>query len=142
MKGATEFRGDDRFVADYLLSELLARLPRDELRFLTRTAVLEPMSGPLCDAILEESDSAAVLESLARSNLFLVPLDRTGEWYRYHHLFRELLRSELGRAEPDLVPQLARSCGRVVRGERAAGDGDRVCAGGRRRRPGREAGRA
>ena len=104
--GATEFRGDDRFVADYLLSELLSRLPPEELRFLTRTAVLEPMSGPLCDAILEESDSAAVLESLARSNLFLVPLDRTGEWYRYHHLFRELLHSELRRVEPDLVPQL------------------------------------
>ena len=102
----TEFRGDDRFVADYLLSELLSRLPREELRFLTRTAVLEPMSGPLCDATLEESDSAAVLESLARSNLFLVPLDRTGEWYRYHHLFRELLHSELRRVEPDLVPQL------------------------------------
>ena len=64
------------------------------------------MSGPLCDAILEENNSAAMLESLARSNLFLVPLDRTGEWYRYHHLFRELLHSELRRVEPDLVPQL------------------------------------
>jgi LuxR family maltose regulon positive regulatory protein len=106
MKGATEFRGDDRFVADYLLSELLSRLAREELRFLTRTAVLEPMSGPLCDAVLEQKGSAAVLESLARSNLFLVPLDRTGEWYRYHHLFRELLRSELERLEPDLVPRL------------------------------------
>ena len=103
---ATEFRGDDRFVADYLVSELLSRLPREELRFLTRTAVLEPMSGPLCDAILEQSGSAAVLESLTRSNLFLVPLDRTGEWYRYHHLFRELLRAELERLEPDLVPRL------------------------------------
>ena len=103
---ATEFRGDDRFVADYLVSELLSRLPSDELRFLTRTAVLEPMSGPLCDAILEESDSGLVLESMAHSNLFVVPLDRTGEWYRYHHLFRELLQAELGRVEPDLVPQL------------------------------------
>ena len=106
MKAVTEFRGDDRFVAEYLVSELLSRLPRDELRFLTRTAVLEPMSGALCDAVLEQSGSAAVLESLADSNLFLVPLDRTGEWYRYHHLFRELLRSELERAEPDLVPRL------------------------------------
>ena len=64
------------------------------------------MSGPLCDAVLEESGSAAMLESLARSNLFLVPLDRTREWYRYHHLFQELLRSELERVEPDLVPRL------------------------------------
>ena len=106
IKGATAFRGDDRFVADYLRSELLSRLPRDELRFLTRTAVLERMSGPLCDAVLDASGSAATLESLARSNLFLVPLDRNGEWYRYHHLFQELLRSELERAEPDLVPRL------------------------------------
>ena len=106
VKGVTAFRGDDRFVADYLVSELLSRLPRDELRFLTRTAVLEPMSGPLCDAVLGGSGSAAILDSLARSNLFLVPLDRTGEWYRYHHLFRELLRSELDRVEPDLVPRL------------------------------------
>ena len=83
-----------------------SRLPRDELLFLTRTAVLEPMSGALCDAVLERSGSATLLESLADSNLFVVPLDRTGEWYRYHHLFRELLRSELERAEPDLVPRL------------------------------------
>ena len=106
MKGVTAFRGDDRFVIDYLRSELLSRMPRDELRFLTRTAVLEPMSGPLCDAVLETSGSAAILESLARSNLFLVPLDRTGEWYRYHHLFRELLCAELKRVEPDLMPRL------------------------------------
>ena len=105
-KGVTAFRGDDRFVADYLLSELLSRLPPDELRFLTRTAVLEPMSGPLCDAVLDESGSIAILESLARSNLFLVPLDRTGGWYRYHHLFRELLGSELERVEPGVVPRL------------------------------------
>ena len=104
--GVTTFHGDDRFVADYLLSELLSHLPRGELRFLTRTAVLEPMSGPLCDAVLHERGSATTLESLERSNLFLVPLDRTGEWYRYHHLFRELLQSELERVEPDLVPRL------------------------------------
>ena len=106
MNGVTGFRGDDRFVADYLGLRAASRLPRDELRFLTRTAVLEPMSGALCDAVLERSGSATLLGSLAHSNLFLVPLDRTGEWYRYHHLFRELLRSELERAEPDLVPRL------------------------------------
>ena len=106
MNGVTGFRGDDRFVAEYLVSELLSRLPRDELLFLTRTAVLEPMSGELCDAVLEGTGSATLLRSLADSNLFVVPLDRTGEWYRYHHLFRELLRSELERAEPDLVPRL------------------------------------
>ncbi|HEY6692399.1 MAG TPA: LuxR C-terminal-related transcriptional regulator [Solirubrobacteraceae bacterium] len=138
VQGATEFRGDDRFVADYLVRELLSRLPRDELRFLTRTAVLEPMSGPLCDAILEESGSAAELESLARSNVFVVPLDRTGEWYRYHHLFRELLHSELERLEPDLVPRLlARAADwseangqpeRAIRYAQAAGDVERVAS--------------
>ncbi len=107
-KGAATFSGSDRLVSDYLRSELLAHLSADDLRFLTRTAVLERMSGPLCDTILEESGSAAILESLARSNLFLVPLDTTREWYRYHHLFQELLRSELARAEPDLVPRLLR----------------------------------
>ena len=100
------FRGDDRFVVEYLRSELLSRLPRAELRFLTRTAVLERMSGPLCDAVLDSSGSAAKFESLERSNLFVVPLDRNRRWYRYHRLFRELLRAELERAEPDLVPQL------------------------------------
>ena len=93
-------------MSEYLESELLAHLSEDELHFLTRTAVLERMSGPLCDAVLEESGSGPILESLARSNLFLVPLDRSQEWYRYHHLFQELLRSELPRAEPDLMPVL------------------------------------
>ena len=64
------------------------------------------MSAPLCDAVLETSGTAAILESLERSNLFLVPLDRSGDTYRYHHLFQELLRSDLARAEPDLVPPL------------------------------------
>ena len=105
-KGATTFSGSDRLVSDYLRSELLAHLSADDRRFLTRTAVAERMSGPLCDAILEESNSAAVLDSLARSNLFLVPLDANREWYRYHHLFQELLRFELARAEPDLAPSL------------------------------------
>ena len=103
---AVAFRGDDQFLADYLRSELLSQLPPDELRFLTRTAVLERMTGPLCDAVLESSDSAAELATLERANQFVVALDRNEQWYRYHHLFQELLRSELERAEPELVPQL------------------------------------
>ena len=103
---AAPFSGSDRFVSDYLRSELLAHLPADDLRFLTRTAVLERMSGPLCDEVLQTSGSAQVLESFARSNLLVVPLDANGEWYRYHHLFQEMLHSELQRIEPDLVPHL------------------------------------
>ena len=105
-KSATTFSGSDRLVSDYLRSELLAHLPADDVRFLTRTAVLERMSGPLCDAVLEQSGSAEILESLARSNLFVVPLDAHGEWYRYHHLFQEMLRADLARAEPDLEHSL------------------------------------
>ena len=105
-KGAATFSGSDRLVSDYLRSELLAHLDADDLRFLTRTAVLRGMSGPLCDEVLEVSGSAAILESYARSNLFVVPLDANGEWYRYHHLFQELLQRELTLAEPDLIPRL------------------------------------
>jgi LuxR family transcriptional regulator, maltose regulon positive regulatory protein len=76
--------------------------------FLTRTAVLERMYGPLCDAILGLRGSAGTLAGLARSNLLLVPLDRSGEWYRYHRLFRDMLLAELRRREPDLIPVLHR----------------------------------
>src|SRR4029079_11891352 len=104
--GAPGFAGSDRLVGDYLRSELLAHLAPDDVRFLTRTSVLARLSGALCDAVLEASGSAAILESLERSNLFLVPLDRDRQWYRYHHLFQELLRAELEQTEPDVVPEL------------------------------------
>jgi LuxR family transcriptional regulator, maltose regulon positive regulatory protein len=100
------FAGDDRLVADYLWSEVLSRLPAPTVSFLTRTAVLERMCGPLCDAVLDARGSTRALESLEGANLLLVPLDRRRKWYRYHHLFAELLRAELQRREPELVPQL------------------------------------
>jgi LuxR family transcriptional regulator, maltose regulon positive regulatory protein len=100
------FTGDDRFLADYLHAELLAHLPPERVAFLTRTAVLERMSGPLCDAVLDTTGSAAVLASLERSNLLIIPLDRQRTWYRYHPLFRELLRAELERHQPELVREL------------------------------------
>jgi len=106
--GAVSFGGDDRLVSEYLESELLARVSRRRRAFLTRTAVLERMSGPLCQAVLEAPGSATALEDLARSNLLLVPLDRRGEWYRYHHMFRDMLRAELDRMEPELIPVLRR----------------------------------
>jgi LuxR family maltose regulon positive regulatory protein len=100
------FTGDDRFMADYLRSELLAQLPTELVRFLTRTAVLERLSGPLCDAVLDTSGSRRVLELLEESNLLLVPLDRQRAWYRYHQLFGELLLAELERREPELLSEL------------------------------------
>ena len=103
---AMVFAGDDRLVSEYFRFEVLSRLPEAEARFLTHTSVLERMCGGLCDAVLETTRSAATLESLVRSNSFVVPLDRRGEWYRYHHLFGELLRSELERREPETVATL------------------------------------
>jgi len=85
---------------------LLARLSESTVTFLTRTAVLDQLSGPLCDAVLEVSGSEQVLESLAGSNLLLVEVDRRNRWYRYHQLLRDLLLAELERREPELVPAL------------------------------------
>ena len=103
---ALAIRGDDRYFADYFRSEYLSQLPSDRLAFLRRTSVLETMSGPLCDAVLERKESALELASIEKSNLFLVPLDRNRGCYRYHHLLRDLLRRELEEREPELVPVL------------------------------------
>jgi LuxR family transcriptional regulator, maltose regulon positive regulatory protein len=100
------FTGDDRFMGDYLRSELLDRVSPAEASFLTRTSVLERMCGSLCDTILGEKGSARVLDGLEARNLLVVPLDRHREWYRYHRLLRELLQGELRRREPDLVQDL------------------------------------
>ena len=106
--GATGFTGDDRFVSEYFRLELLSRLPAAEARFLKYTSVLDRMCGGLCDAMLQTTGSARTLETLERMNCFVVPLDRRGEWHRYHHLFGQLLRKELERSEPEIVPALNR----------------------------------
>jgi LuxR family transcriptional regulator, maltose regulon positive regulatory protein len=105
---AITFGGDDRLVSEYMESEFLARITRQQRVFLTRTAVLGRMSGPLCEAVLDMPGAAADLAELARSNLLLVPLDRRGQWYRYHHLFRDMLLAELERLEPGMIPVLRR----------------------------------
>ncbi len=105
---AVSFGGDDRLVSEYVEAEFLARISRRHRMFLTRTAVLERMSGPLCDAVLKTGGSAGVLAELERSNLLLVPLDRRGQWYRYHRLFRDMLLAELDRRNPGLIPVLHR----------------------------------
>jgi LuxR family maltose regulon positive regulatory protein len=102
------FTGEDRYVVDYVRSEFLAGLAPADVRFLTETAILDRLSGPLCDAVLQTTGSALKLEQLERSNLNVVPLDRTRERYRYHHLFRDALRLELVRREPEAVPALHR----------------------------------
>src|SRR6516165_2925709 len=105
---AVSFSGQDRFIREYVEAEFLARLSGQKRTFLTRTSVLGRMCGPLCEAVLDVAGSAVMLEELARSNLLLVPLDRHREWYRYHHLFRDMLLTELQRREPGLVPELRR----------------------------------
>ncbi|MCS5718398.1 LuxR C-terminal-related transcriptional regulator [Herbiconiux sp. CPCC 205763] len=98
--------GDDRYVADYLYRESLSGLPDDVQRFLRRTAVLESFSAELCDGLLDERGSQLRLLELEAMNVFLVPLDRRREWYRYHPLFREFLLGELRRVEPASIPEL------------------------------------
>ncbi len=98
--------GDDRFVADYLYSESLAHLPEPTQQFLRRTAIVDQLCAPLCDAILGESGAQTQLAGLEATSLFLVPLDRRRGWYRYHALFREFLLGELRRVEPEIVDTL------------------------------------
>ena len=105
---ATGFVDDDRYLADFFRSECLSTLEPERLAFLRRTSVLERISGPLCDAVLERNDSARELRALDEANLFVVGLDRSGTLFRYHGLFRNVLRHELECNEPELVPMLHR----------------------------------
>jgi LuxR family maltose regulon positive regulatory protein len=97
---ASGLTGDDPYIVDYFRDELLARESPETVRFLMRTAALDQMCGALCDHVLGRSGSASRLADAARRNLFVVPLDRRGEWYRYHRLVAETLLSELRRREP------------------------------------------
>jgi LuxR family maltose regulon positive regulatory protein len=107
-----DFAGTDRHVLDYLGSEVLAGLAPGAQRFLVRSSVLQRLSGPLCDAVLERHGSGRLLQELEHSNAFVVPLGGTREWYRLHHLFGEVLQSELRTEHADLVPLLHRRASR------------------------------
>ncbi len=103
-----EFAGDDRHVVDYLSAEVLAGQPRDVRTFLLRTSLLDRLCAALCDAVTERDDSWRILREMERSNFFLVPLDSKRAWYRYHHLFAELLRQELQIVDPASISVLHR----------------------------------
>jgi LuxR family maltose regulon positive regulatory protein len=103
---ASTVSGDDRYLADYLYRESLIGLPEDVQQFLRRTAVLDQLCAPLCDALLGGSGAQGMLRGLEASNLFLIPLDRRREWFRYHALFREFLLGELRRVEPEVITKL------------------------------------
>src|SRR5262249_53002629 len=102
----SHFTGTNRHVADFLAEEVLSRQPPQVLRFLMRTSILDRFTAPLCDRVAEISDSAEIIEHLERHNLFVVPLDDYRQWYRYHHLFAQMLRSQLARAEPGIAASL------------------------------------
>jgi LuxR family maltose regulon positive regulatory protein len=97
------FAGDNRYILDYLVEEVLQRQPERIRNFLLQTSVLDRLSGPLCDAITDQEDAGVMLEALERGNFFVVPLDDRRQCYRYHHLFAEVLRAHLMAEQPDQV---------------------------------------
>jgi LuxR family transcriptional regulator, maltose regulon positive regulatory protein len=102
------FTGSHRYVVDYLVEEVLVHQPEPVQAFLLQTATLERMTGSLCEAVTGNGDGQAMLERLEQTNLFLVPLDDERRWYRYHHLFADMLQQRLQKRMPDLVPELHR----------------------------------
>ena len=120
------FSGTNRHILDFLLEEIMAGQPREIQYFLIYTSILERLTAPLCDALLADEPlnrlqqkaeksqaaepfdgrSADILNYLERENLFLVPLDETRTWFRYHHLFTDLLRARLQQIEPGAIPRL------------------------------------
>jgi LuxR family transcriptional regulator, maltose regulon positive regulatory protein len=106
------FSGSHHYVADYLLDEVLSRQSQDVQDFLVQTSILDRLSGPLCDAVRAQHDSQAQLDALEQANLFVVPLDEERRWYRYHHLFAQVLQHRLQHTAPTLIPQLHRRASR------------------------------
>jgi LuxR family maltose regulon positive regulatory protein len=130
------FAGDDRYIVDYLVEEVLRRQPDQVRSFLIETSILDRLSGPLCDAVTAGHGGKAMLESLERANLFVVPLDDSRRWYRYHHLFADVLRAHLLDERPGETADLHRRASRwydqngeaasAVRHALAAGDVERA----------------
>ena len=102
------FSGSHHYILDYLVDEVLNRQPETIRSFLLQTSILERMTGTLCDALTEQNDGQAVLEALVRANLFVTALDEERNWYRYHHLFADVLRNRLQQAgrETGAPPQI------------------------------------
>jgi LuxR family maltose regulon positive regulatory protein len=101
-----DFTGGHRYIVDFLAEEVVSRQPEHIRQFLSRTAVLGRFTAPLCDAVAGTSDARDILGALERENLFLIPLDDHREWFRYHHLFAQVLLAQLARAEPGTLPAL------------------------------------
>jgi ATP/maltotriose-dependent transcriptional regulator MalT len=97
------FAGDNRYIVDYLVEEVLQRQPERVRSFLLQTSILNRLSGPLCDAVTGQKDGRRMLEVLERGNLFVIPLDDQRQWYRYHHLFADVLQARLVKQQPNQV---------------------------------------
>jgi LuxR family maltose regulon positive regulatory protein len=117
-----DFAGDDRYIVDYLVEEVWHRQPEDVRRFLLQTSILSRLCGPLCDAVTGQGGGKATLETLDRRNLFLIPLDDRRRWYRYHHLFGDVLQARLLDEAPELVPELHRRAAEWYASEGEADD--------------------
>ena len=100
------FAGNHRYIVDYLVEEVLQRQPAHIHSFLLQTAVLDRLHGPLCDAVTGQENGSALLEALERANFFVVPLDDQRRWYRYHHLFVDVLRAHLAAEHPEQTAML------------------------------------
>jgi LuxR family maltose regulon positive regulatory protein len=106
-----DLKGDNRYIMDYLMEEVL-KIQTDEIKeFLLQTSILEQMSAPLCDAVLNRNDSQLILETLEKNNMFVIPLDTERNWYRYHHLFAELLKQRLNLREKATIIELHNKAG-------------------------------
>ena len=130
------FAGDDRYIVDYLAEEVLQSQPEHVHRFLLQTSILDRLCGPLCDAVTGQDGGKVKLAAQQRGNLFLVPLDDRRRWYRYHHLFADVLRGHLLEEQPDDLPELHRRASvwfeknnepsEAIRHAMAGGDFDRA----------------
>jgi LuxR family maltose regulon positive regulatory protein len=107
-----EFSGSHRHILDYLTDEVLQQQPEDIRTFLLQTAILDRLDGSLCDAVTGRTDSSNLLAQLEAANLFMIPLDEERRWYRYHHLFSDLLRNQLIRSQRESIPELHRRASR------------------------------
>jgi len=105
------FSGGHRHILGYLADEVLNQRPKGTLNFLLQTSILGRLCGPLCDAVTGESNGQAILENLEHANLFITPLDVESKWYRYHHMFAEVLQARLQQIQPNQVSELQRRAG-------------------------------
>jgi len=132
----TTFAGDDRYIVDFLVEEVLQRQPERVRSFLLQTSILDRLSAPLCDAVTGQADGVEMLAALERRNLFVVPLDDNRRWLRFHHLFSDVLRAHAMEEQPDRIPHLRRRAAAWFEGHgmpteaieqaRAAGDHESV----------------